>query len=59
MQCGKANALKHIHRALCQIRTLAVLEVDQDLLAARPVKWCFKEKHIVIVTTDSHISEAS
>lgn len=58
MQSGKSNALKHIHRALCQIRTLAVLEFDQDLLAAQPVKWCFKEKHIVNVTTDSQICVA-
>lgn len=59
MQSGKTNALKHIHRALCQIQTLAVLEFDQDLLAARPVKWCLKEKHTVTVTTDSQICVAS
>lgn len=55
----KLMPLKHIHRALCQIRTLSVLEFDQDLSAARPVKWCFKEKHIVTVTTDSQIYVAS
>lgn len=59
MRSGKTNALKHIHRALCQIRTLAVLEFEQDLLAAWPVKWCFKGKHIVTVTTDSQICVAS
>lgn len=52
---GKTKALKHMHRALCQIKTLAVLEFEQDLLAARPVKWCFKGKHIVTVTPDSQI----
>lgn len=59
MQSGKTNALKHIHRALCQMRTLAALEFDQDLLAARSVKWRFKEKHIATVTTDSQICVAS
>ena len=59
MQSGKANAPKLIHRALCQIKTLSLLELEQDLLAARPVKWCFKEKHIVTVTTDSQICVAS
>lgn len=55
MQSGKMNAPRRIHRALCQMRTVAVLEFDQDLLAALPWKWCFKEKHIVTVTTDSKI----
>lgn len=32
---------------------------DQDLLAALLVKWCFKEKHTVTVTTDSQICVAS
>lgn len=59
MRSGKINALRCIHGALCQIKTLAVLEFDQDLLAARPVKWCFKEKHIVTVTTNSQICVAS
>lgn len=59
MRSDKLMPLKHIHRALCQIRTLAELEFDQDLLAARPVKWCFKEKHIVTVTTDTQICVAS
>ena len=59
MRSGKTNALKHIHRALCQTRTLAALEFEQDLLAARPVKWCFKGKHIATVTTDSQICIAS
>ena len=51
--------LKHIHRALCQIRTLAALEFDQDLLAAQSVEWCFKEEHIATVTTNSQICVAS
>lgn len=55
MQSDKMIALRHIHRALWQIKTRAVLEFDQDLSAAQPVKWCFKEKHIVNVTTDSQI----
>lgn len=59
MRSGKTNALKHIHRALCHIKALAALEFEQDLLAAQPVKWCFKEKHIVTVTTHSQIWVAS
>ena len=59
MRSGKINALRRIHRALCQIRTLAVYVFDQDLSAARPVKWCCREKHTVTVTTDSQICVAS
>lgn len=48
--------------AWCQTETLAVLELHQDLSAARPAKWCFgkkKKKHIATATTDSHICVAS
>lgn len=38
---GKANALRLIHRAGCQVATLAALEFDQDLL----VVWLVKKKN--------------
>lgn len=57
--CDLAKWLPWSHRGQWQIKTLSVLEFDQDLLAVRPVKLRFKEKHTVNVTTDSHICVAS
>ena len=44
---------------LCQIRTLAVLDVDQDLLLPGLWSGVFRKKHIATVASDSQICVAS